>query len=126
MKPLFWNVLLEIKPPETKSAGGIIFSEDVQEREAMLTMVGKVVELGPMAFKTKTSGGHDYRVHHPDYTVEGFEGAPQVGVGSYVLISRKFGIPIRMKDGATYQLCNDYEIIAVITEEEAAKIRGYV
>lgn len=114
IKPLFWNVLLEIKKPEEKSAGGIIIAEQVQEKEQLLTMVGRVVELGAMAFKTKTNGGHDYSVHADD-----------VKPGAWVLTARKFGVPIRTRDGRTYQLCNDYEIIAVISEEEAAQIRGY-
>lgn len=114
IKPLFWNVLLEVKAPETKTAGGIILADETREREQLLTMVGRVEALGDMAFKTKTSGGHDYSVHADD-----------VKPGSWVLTSRKFGIPIRTRDGRVFQMCNDYEIIAVISEDEAAQIRGY-
>jgi len=115
IKPLFWNVLLEIKKPEAKSPGGIILADDVLEREQLLTMVGKVVELGPMAFKTKTAGGHDYAVHAAD-----------IVPGAWVMTSRKFGVPIRTKDGRVFQMCNDYEIIAVISEDDAQEIRGYI
>lgn len=114
IKPLFWNVLIEVKKPEAKTAGGIILADETREREQLLTMVGRVEALGEMAFKTRTAGGHDYSVHAAD-----------VKPGVWVLTSRKFGIQIKTRDDRVFQMCNDYEIIAVLTEDEAAQIRGY-
>lgn len=116
MKVLFWHVLLEIKRPEAKTASGIILTDDVQDAESALTMVGRVIEIGPMAFKTKTSGGHDYSLHVDD-----------VKIGDWVLTSRKIGVPIKNKDGRTFQLCNDYEILAAFdNEQEASQVKAYI
>lgn len=115
MKPLFWHVLIEMRPPEEKSKGGIVLTADIQEADLHLCPVGRVADLGPLAFKTKTSGGHDYAVHANDVTV-----------GTNVLVARKIGVPIKMRDGRYYQLVNDYEILAVLTDDEAENVRAYV
>lgn len=115
MKVMFWNVLIEIEKTERMSKGGIALPDDVVEADSLLTTVGKVVDIGPMAFKTKTPGGHDYAVHADD-----------VKPGAWVMVSRKIGVPIKFRDGRVCQLCNDYEILAVLTEDEARMIRGYI
>lgn len=115
MKPLFWHVLIEMPNPEEKTDSGIILTGDIQEANLHMNPVGQVVELGPMAFKTKTSGGNDYSIHKDDVTV-----------GTWVLVSRKIGVPVKTKDGKFYQLVNDYEILAVLTPEEAKNVRAYV
>lgn len=115
MKPLFWHILIDLKKPEEKTAGGIVLSEGIKEAELALTVVGQVSAIGPMAFTTKTPGGHDYSVHADD-----------VKIGTWVLVSRKIGVPLRQRDGRFQQLVNDYEIMAVLTEEEAANIKAYI
>lgn len=115
MKVLFWHVLIETRKAEKTTKGGIVLPDDVEEADNLLTQVGRVVGMGPMAFKTKTPGGHDYSIHVDD-----------VKEGAWVTISRKIGIPIKTRDGRTFHLCNDYEILAVLTEDEAQEIKGYV
>lgn len=115
MKTLFWRVLIELRPVEEKSAGGILIGGRDQEAELLQTCVGRVLELGPLAFATKTNSGADYAVHKDDVTV-----------GTWVLMSKKIGVPIEFKDGRRVQLINDYEILATLTEEEAMSIKAYL
>lgn len=115
MKPLFWHIIIDLKKPEEKSAGGIVLSDSIQEANLALTCVGRVSAIGPMAFSTKTAGGHDYSVHKED-----------IQIGTWVLVSRKIGVPLRHRDGRVQQIVNDYEIMAVLTEEEAMNIKEYI
>lgn len=115
MKTLFWRVLIQMERPELKTTGGIVLPDDVNDADDALRCVGKVVEIGPMAFTAKQASGIDYSLHQGD-----------VKVGDWVLVNRKIGLPIKFKDGRAYQLVNDYEIMAVISEDEAAQIRAYI
>lgn len=116
MKPLFWHILIALRQPQEQSVGGIVMPDQIKEAEAALTPVGQVVAIGPMAFATKTTGGHDYAIHKED-----------VQVGTWVMVSRKIGVPFRMKDGRYYQLINDYEIMGTFASEaEAAEIKAYI
>lgn len=119
MKPMFWNVLIEVRKPEERSAGGIVLQDEIKEKDMLLCPVGKVIAVGPMAFKTKTAGGHDYSVHAQD-----------VVPGTWVLVNRKVGLPIKLRDRETgqdrwLQMVNDYEILTPLTEEEASSVVAY-
>jgi len=52
LKPLGTNVLVQIRHPKKKTAGGIILMDDSRSTEYYNTQVGKVLALGNMAFKT--------------------------------------------------------------------------
>jgi len=118
MKPMFWHVLLEMHHVEEKTESGIYLAQNTVENDALLSSVGRVVDKGPMAYKTKTPAGHDFSVHDED-----------VVPGAFVLVNRKVGMQIKVKEGNTiryYQMVSDYEILSVLTEDEAKSIRGYV
>jgi co-chaperonin GroES (HSP10) len=48
--PVGSKVLVQIRTPKKKSAGGIILTTDTQETDKWNTQVGKVISMGPVAF----------------------------------------------------------------------------
>lgn len=65
-RPLWWRVVVMIKPPETISKGGIIKARITTDAEQFLTYVGMVVYAGRLAYKAKTRAGlRMSREHNP-------------------------------------------------------------
>lgn len=56
-RPLWWRVIVMIKPPETISKGGIIKASITTDAEQFLTYVGMVVFTGRTAYTAKTRAG---------------------------------------------------------------------
>lgn len=50
LKPFGDQVLVQLRSPAKKTAGGIILVDDTVETELWNTQIGKVIELGPLAF----------------------------------------------------------------------------
>lgn len=53
LKPFGSRVLVQLRQPRKKSKGGIIFHQDTQDTEKWNTTVGRVVALGPAAFRNR-------------------------------------------------------------------------
>jgi len=51
--PLGARVLLQLKSVKKASKGGIILVEETRETERAQSMIGKVLALGPIAFKNR-------------------------------------------------------------------------
>lgn len=47
------KVLVQIRTPKQRSAGGIILTQETKETEIWNTQVAKVVKLGPVSFKNR-------------------------------------------------------------------------
>lgn len=47
------KVLVQIRTPKRKSAGGILLTQETQETDQWNTQVGKVVAYGPVAFRNR-------------------------------------------------------------------------
>jgi len=54
-KPFSYYVLAQIRTPKTKSAGGIALLEEARDTEKWNTQVARVVAIGPVAFKSRTT-----------------------------------------------------------------------
>lgn len=54
-KPFSYFVLAQIRTPKLTSNGGLILVEDTRETEKWNTQVAKVIALGPVAFKSRTT-----------------------------------------------------------------------
>lgn len=52
-RPVGSKILLQIRTPKKKSEGGILLLDDVQETDKWNTQVGKVISMGPVAFKNR-------------------------------------------------------------------------
>lgn len=53
VKPLGSRVLVQLRRSKRKTRGGIILTENTQETETWNTQVGKVLAVGPVAFKDR-------------------------------------------------------------------------
>lgn len=51
--PVGSKVLLQIRTPKRKSAGGILLTQETQEVDQWNTQVGKVIAVGPVAFRNR-------------------------------------------------------------------------
>lgn len=51
--PVGSKVLVQIRTPKRKSAGGIILTHETQETDQWNTQVGKVISLGEVAFRNR-------------------------------------------------------------------------
>lgn len=54
-EPFGSRVIVQLRSPKTKSKGGIILTNDVQETEMWNTQIGKVRALGPLSFMNRTT-----------------------------------------------------------------------
>lgn len=114
MKMLFWRLLIELPKPVTKTAGGIALPDSVvQEREALVA-VGKIVDVGPLAFSAKTRGDIDFSVHRE-----------QVRVGSWVLLAKYAGQQFD-REGRRYTILNDNELLGLIDEKDVESFLNVV
>ncbi len=50
MKPLGFNVLIEMEVVETKTSGGIILPSDLTDKEQAVTCIGWIRAIGPTAW----------------------------------------------------------------------------
>lgn len=53
MRPFGQKILLQVRQPRKKSAGGIHYSDDSQDTEKWNTTIAKVIALGPGAFRNR-------------------------------------------------------------------------
>jgi co-chaperonin GroES (HSP10) len=53
IQPFGSRVLIQIRTPMQKSAGGIIIDTGSRDTEKWNTQVGKVIAIGPLAFKNR-------------------------------------------------------------------------
>lgn len=116
MKPILWRLTVEpIAPPET-TEGGIALPEDVLEANERMSCIGKVLDLGALAFKAKPRPGLDY---------EQEERSPKVG--DYVMYGRHSGQFVEFKSGRKLVILNDTDVLAVCeSATEALEVRPYV
>jgi len=55
-KPFGVDVLVQLKTTQTVSKGGIFLARDTQEANDENTMVAKVIQLGPLAYRNRDTG----------------------------------------------------------------------
>ena len=116
--PLGAKILVQIRTPKTRTAGGILLNTESQEVEKWNTQVGKVIAIGPLAFRDRKT---------MDYWPEG----QWVQVGDFVRVP-KYGadrwavdLPDRKGDEALFIIINDLEIIGKITGDPLT-MKAYV
>ena len=78
VRPFGSRVLVQIRTPRKISKGGIIFSTGDQDTEKWNTQVAKVVALGPVAFKNRT-------------TLEGWPEGEWCSIGQFVRVPKYGG-----------------------------------
>ena len=118
IQPFGSRVLIQIRTPKKKSAGGIILDiHGTNETEKWNTQIGKVVALGPLAFKNR-----DSMTTWPE--------GEWCKVGEYVRVAKYGGdrweVKIPGTDGsAMFVIFNDLDIIGQVTGDPLA-IRAFI
>ena len=55
IQPFGSRVLVQIRTAKKKTAGGIILTTDTKDTEKWNTQIGKVMHVGPLAFKNRNT-----------------------------------------------------------------------
>ncbi len=110
-KPLGARVLVQLRRTKKKTtAAGIILVEETRETEKWQNMVGKVIALGPLAFRKRD-------------TMEPWVEGLWVDIGEYVRVPKwggdRWEVPLpgakEDEDPVLFMVLNDHEIIATVT-----------
>lgn len=104
--PLGSRLIVQIKTTEAKSKGGIILSSSDVDTEKWNTQVGKVVSVGPLAFRNRNTG---------DLWPEGSWCKP----GDFVRVAKYGGDRFEVNK-ALFVVFNDLDIIGLVTGDPLA------
>ena len=117
IQPFGSRVLIQIRTPKKKTSGGIILDIGTQDTEKWNTQVGKVISLGPLAFKNRN-----------DMTAWP-EGA-WCQAGEFVRVAKYGGDRWEVKvpdsdESAMFVIFNDLDIIGQVTGDPL-KIKAFI
>lgn len=112
IEPFGSRVLVQIRTPKSRSKGGIILHNETRETEKWNTQVGKVISVGPLAFKNRNT---------QETWPEGEWCAP----GEFVRVPKYGGdrweVPTGVEgEPAMFVIFNDLDIIGRITIDPLA------
>lgn len=121
VRPLGSRVMVQIRTPKKKTAGGIILSDDARDTEYWVVQVAKVLALGPVAFRDRK-------------TLEPWPEGAWCNPGEYVRVPKFAGDNWTVKfgegadDEARVVIYNDLDIIGVIPGgwEAAKAIKAFI
>ena len=102
-EPTGWRVLILPYKGKGKTEGGVFIPDQAVEREALATVCGYVLKIGPLAFKDKEKFGDTYN--------------PWCKEKDWVIFGRYAGSRFKI-DGGEVRLLNDDEILATINNPE--------
>ena len=118
IQPFGSRVLIQIRTPKKKSAGGIILDiAGNNETEKWNTQIGKVIALGPLAFKNRND-------------MKTWPEGEWCKAGEYVRVAKYGGDRWEVKipgtdDSAMFVIFNDLDIIGQVTGDPLA-IRAFI
>ena len=118
IQPFGSRVLIQIRTPKKKSAGGIIIDiHGSNETEKWNTQIGKVIALGPLAFKNRND-------------MKSWPEGDWCKAGEYVRVAKYGGDRWEVKipgteDSAMFVIFNDLDIIGQVTGDPLA-IRAFI
>ena len=100
-EPSGYRILVLPFTPKTKSAGGILFSQETLDKARIATTCGYVLKMGDLAYKDKDKFGE-----------------PWCKKGDWVIFARYAGsrLPI---EGGEVRLLNDDEVLGTIKDPES-------
>lgn len=101
IQPSEFKVLVEPKPVESKSAGGIIIPDQTQDKEKYATTEGRIVAVSPGAFIFMSEAEWD---------------GLKPKIGDVVVFAKYAGLHKKGRDGKDYIILNDKDICAVVEE----------
>ena len=112
VRPAGSRVLVQVRTPKKKSAGGIILTDDTKDTEMWNSQVARVIALGPVAFKNR-----DTLAPWPegDWCAEGsYVRVPKYGGDKWIVQTE--GEP------AIFQLIKDLDVLGVVTGDPMAVV----
>lgn len=116
IQPFGSRVLVQIRTARKVSKGGIILDFGTQDTEKWNTQVAKVIALGPLAFKNRT-------------TMEPWPEGSWCKEGDFVRVPKYGGdrweVPISKDDSALYVIFNDLDIVGAVTGDPLA-IKAFI
>jgi co-chaperonin GroES (HSP10) len=118
IQPFGSRVLIQIRTPKKKSAGGIIIDiSGSNETEKWNTQIGKVISLGPLAFKNRND-------------MKSWPEGDWCKAGEFVRVAKYGGDRWEVKipdtsDSAMFVIFNDLDIIGQVTGDPLA-IRAFI
>lgn len=116
IQPFGSRVLVQIRTPKSTSAGGIILSTDTKDTEKWNTQVAKVVSIGPVAFKNRT-------------TLESWPEGDWCQVGDFVRVAKyggdRYEVPVNNNESAMFVIFNDLDIIGKVLTDPL-KIKAFI
>lgn len=115
--PVGNRVLLQVRSPKEKTAGGVYLSDDSREAVKWNTQIARVVSLGALAFRRRTD-------------MEPWPEGNWCEVGDFVRVPKwgadRFEFPTKSGEGkALFVIANDTDIIAKVLGDPLA-INEYV
>lgn len=115
--PLGARVLVQLKTVSKKTASGLIMVEETRDTEKYNTQVGKIIFIGPIAFRNRESG-------------QRWPEGVWVCSGDFVRVPRwggdRWSVPVEGSDEpANFVIFNDYEMIGKVTGDPL-KINNYI
>jgi len=120
VQPFGSRVLVQIRTPKTKTAGGLILHSESRDTEKWNTQVARVVSVGPLAFKNRD-------------TMQSWPEGSWCNPGDFVRVPKYGGdrweVPLGMRDGnnesAMFVIFNDLDIIGQVTGDPLA-IKAFI
>lgn len=116
VEPFGSYVLIQIRNPKVKTASGIIFQTDTQDTEKWNTQVGRVIQVGPLAFKNRN-------------TMESWPEGAWCKEGDYVRVAKYGGdrweVKIDQDTTALFVIFKDTDLIGRVTTDPL-KIRAFL
>ena len=116
VQPFGSRVLVQIRTPKTKTASGIIIDSGSRDTERWNTQVGKVVSLGPVAYRNRN-------------TLEPWPEGGWAHPGDYVRVPKYGGdrweVPLPNGESALFVIFNDLDIIGRV-EGDPLAIRAFI
>lgn len=103
IRPMEFNVVVELDEVASKSPGGILLLPTAQERDKLGIQEGTLVAASPLAF----SYGEWPEGHEPP------------AIGCRVLFARYSGL-VREEDGKSFRILKDKDIVAVLDQPALA------
>ena len=105
IQPFGSRVLVQIRSPKQKTASGIIIDRGSKDTEKWNTQVGKILAVGPLAFKNRN-------------TMESWPEGSWCKAGDYVRVAKYGGdrweVPLADGESALYVIFNDLDIIGQV------------
>lgn len=117
IRPFGSRVLIQIRTPKKMSRGGIILDVGTQDTEKWNTQIGKVVAIGPLAFKSRND-------------MKTWPEGEWCKVGEHVRVAKYGGDRWEVKvpgtdDSAMFVIFNDLDILGQVTGDPLA-IKAFI